>query len=68
VHIGYFEAETFEAGGQGFGGPYLERGEPGVDPAGEPVGEVAGVGDGCPVLTGVEEDDALAVRDHVGIT
>ena len=43
----------------------VEPGEPVVDDAGEPAGEVRGVGDRGAVLPGVEQQQPVGVFDHV---
>jgi hypothetical protein len=45
----------------------VEPGEPVVDEAGEPAGEVGGVGDRGAVLPGVEQQQPAGVFDHVNV-
>ena len=45
----------------------VEPGQPVVDDAGEPAGEVRGVGDRGAVLPGVEQQQPVGVFDHVDV-
>lgn len=67
-HIGEVVADGLQPGGERIAGADVEaRGEAVVEDSDGAAGEVARVGDRRPVLAGVEQDDAVAVLDDMGV-
>jgi hypothetical protein len=67
-HIGEVVADGLQPGGECIAGADVEaRGEAVVEDSDGAAGEVARVGDRRPVLAGVEQDDAVAVLDDMGV-
>jgi hypothetical protein len=60
-------AEPVQPGAEGLLRADLEPGQAAVQHPGDGAGEIAGIGDRGPVLTGVEQHQAVAVLDDVGV-
>jgi hypothetical protein len=66
-HIGEVIADGLQPGGERIAGGDVEAREAVVEDSGGAAWEVARVGDRRPVLAGVEQDDAVAVLDDMGV-
>jgi hypothetical protein len=66
-HIGEVVADGLQPGGERIAGGDVEAREAVVEDSGGAAWEVARVGDRRPVLAGVEQDDAVAVLDDMGV-